>query len=131
MMSISDRKFFENFGLGLNSRRLPAEDGGKFNKLTGVLQFGNWVVRTKSQKRFDGRTFSALFFVNLFVLTVVQSLLEGKSLIDGLWLFLKLLPWGILMVFLVSLGLDKSLLFEDDEEEGGIGSSGITINPEE
>ncbi|CAI1492725.1 protein of unknown function [Thermococcus nautili] len=29
---------------------------------------------------------------------------------------MKLLPWGILMVFLVALTLDKSLLFEDDEE---------------
>ncbi|WP_285519533.1 hypothetical protein [Thermococcus nautili] len=42
--------------------------------------------------------------------------LSGDGLVEGLWLFLKLLPWGILMVFLVALTLDKSLLFEDDEE---------------
>jgi len=78
------------------------------------------VVRKESQKRFDGREFGRMFlvllFVNFFMFTVVQSLLEGRSLIDGLWLFLKVLPWGILMVFLVALTLDKSLLFEDDEE---------------
>lgn len=78
------------------------------------------MVRKESQKRFDGREFGRMFlvllFVNFFMFTVVQSLLEGRSLIDGLWLFLKVLPWGILMVFLVALTLDKSLLFEDDEE---------------
>ena len=77
------------------------------------------------QNRLDGKKFGRMFiamlFVNMFILTVVQSLLEGRSLIDGLWLFLKLLPWGILMVFLVALTLDKSLLFEDDEEDGEVG----------
>ncbi|NJE54320.1 hypothetical protein [Thermococcus sp. 21S9] len=74
----------------------------------------------EGQKRFDGREFGRMFlvllFVNLFMFTVVESLLKGEGLVEGLWLFLKVLPWGILMVFLVALTLDKSLLFEDDAE---------------
>ncbi|NJE49668.1 hypothetical protein [Thermococcus sp. 9N3] len=79
------------------------------------------MVRRESQKRFDGREFGRMFlvllFVNLFMFTVVESLLKGDGLVEGLWLFLKVLPWWILMVFLVALSLDKSLLFDDDEED--------------
>ena len=95
-------------------------ENGKLNKLDEVCYFGDYVVRKESQKRFDGREFGRMFlvllFVNFFMFTVVESLLKGEGLVEGLWLFLKLLPWGILMVFLVALTLDKSLLFEDDEE---------------
>jgi len=76
------------------------------------------VVKTRNGKEF-GKTFAVTTFVGLFFGTVVESLLEEESLLDGLWLFLKVLPWGILMIFLVSLTLDKSLLFEDDEHDGG------------
>ena len=76
------------------------------------------MVKTRNGKEF-GKTFAVTTFVGLFFGTVVESLLEGESLLDGLWLFLKVLPWGILMIFLVSLTLDKSLLFEDDEHDSG------------
>ncbi|MEO2151034.1 MAG: hypothetical protein ABGW50_00025 [Thermococcus sp.] len=89
------------------------------------------MVRRESQKRFDRKEFSRIFlvllFMNLFMFTVVESLLKGEGLVEGLWLFLKLLPWGILMVFLVALTLDKSLLFEDDEE--GDGFEIFDVNP--
>ncbi|AHL23472.1 hypothetical protein BD01_1870 [Thermococcus nautili] len=35
-------------------------------------------MRKESQKRFDGKTFSVLFFVNLFMFTVVESLLKWR-----------------------------------------------------
>ncbi len=95
-------------------------ENGKLNKLGEVCYFGDYVVKRKNQKRFDRKEFSRIFlvllFVNFFMFTVVESLLRGDGLVEGLWLFLKLLPWGILMVFLVALMLDKSLLFEDDED---------------
>ncbi|WP_297062161.1 hypothetical protein [Thermococcus sp.] len=76
------------------------------------------MVKARNGNEF-GKTFLITTFVGLFFVTVVQSLLEGRSLLEGLWLFLKVLPWGIMMIFLVSLTVDKSLLFEDDEHDSG------------
>ncbi|WP_297479755.1 hypothetical protein [Thermococcus sp.] len=76
------------------------------------------MVKARNGNEF-GKTFLITTFVGLFFVTVVQSLLEERSLLEGLWLFLKVLPWGIMMIFLVSLTVDKSLLFEDDEHDSG------------
>jgi hypothetical protein len=51
---------------------------------------------------------------------IIDAYIHGESLTEGLWVSFIILPSIGIMVFIVALIFDKSILFEDDEDEGSI-----------